>query len=889
MERSVQTKKKPPSFKRFLLIMVFILQGLSLAVVIFFLYGLLDDAMEHEYINQLSVQQAELRIYLSNRITHIQTRVREISANNNLKVSLLLGLHSKVSGIMESLYPAADGAYYYLRYAASGMYCPDLSLENNHLQQIGKWSETLDRNFNATSNPSQIVFSVPIFDKSKLLGHIVGLYDLSQDPQSYNLLKAFGHLELVRKNNQGYVDIYANRHYTTQIKTLNHFSMNNQLQNLTKNDPLLIPVKEFPSLYLMTTDIPLAEKRSFIVKRLALICIPLFLLTITVTFFILRKITSTLATLANNALSIAQNDEQTKLDEQHVRHAEFIYFTQAFNRVLGKMRRRSETLVQVNQSLQSEIKERSRMANALQKSEAQLRSLQSNIPIGLFRKTIDGQLVFVNPKCLEIFGYSKTEEMLALPMEQFFDSQDDYQNLIDAIEEKEEVQAMEIRFQRKDGTLIWCAIHLKRLVNKSSGGLYLDGAILDITDRKRVELEKQSLEMQLRQSQKMEAIGTLAGGIAHDFNNILAAIDGFSDLSLDDAPKDSLLYDNIKEIRIATQRATDLVKQILTFARQSDVEKRPIKFAIILKETIKLLRSTIPSNIDIQTELNTQKIIMADPTQLHQIIVNLCTNAGHSMRQKNGILKVHLKETSIRANSEKKFTNVMPGRYFMLSIIDNGHGMPKEVLDRIFDPYFTTKQQGEGTGMGLSVVQGIIHSMRGAIHVNSEVGKGSTFDVYLPVLEKQSQPREVFSGPLVGGTEHILFVDDEIAITQMGQQMLERLGYKVTVSNNSLEALDIIRNSPDLFDLVLSDMTMPKLTGDKFAKEVMSIRKDMPIILCTGYSDQIDQQRALSQGVHALLEKPIVKHELDSVIRSAIRNRNNATGIPKIRKARQPG
>ena len=300
------------------------------------------------------------------------------------------------------------------------------------------------------------------------------------------------------------------------------------------------------------------------------------------------------------------------------------------------------------------------------------------------------------------------------------------------------------------------------------------------------------------------------------------------------------------------------------------MEKRPVKFSAILQEAMNLLRSTIPSNIEIRNEIQTEKVILADPTQLHQIILNLCSNAAHAMESYNGLLSIYLRESVMEMGQPEKPANLMPGAYFDLCIRDTGHGMKPEIMERIFDPYFTTKNQGDGTGMGLSVVQGIINSMRGAVTVASAPTKGTTFHVYLPILEKQEQLKEEYNGPLERGTEHILLVDDEIALTHMGSQMLARLGYQVTVRNSSVEALALFQTAPERFDLVLSDITMPQMSGDSLAQEIMRIRPGTPVILCTGYSNQISHEQAKAKGIHGVLSKPIVKHELAASIRNVL-------------------
>ena len=865
--------KKHSSFRRFLFAAVLILQTLSLTVVIGYFYATLDQSMEREFYNHVNIQRTELNMYLSNRLNHLKYRVAEISANNNVKVSLLLGMASKAISTIDKLYPPENGAVFYISYHTGEIF-PHPGPKHSFLDKLEPWLAQQEQNHLVNGQSNTLVISAPIYSNEKFQGHAICVYRLADDPKAYQLIKAFGTLQLAEKRADNLSDIYAEKKWTLPEKIAENETSQNALGKIQFNSSTdLIQLQAFPSLYLRMSDKPLQLKRQQLIVRLIALCLPIFILTITVSCFIIHRMTASLKALAQNAQQIADSENQSDLDENRVKHKEFIYFTKAFNKVLSKVRAQTTALTQANNDLQAEILERTRIAEVLHEREAQLRSLQSNIPIGLCRITLDGKLISVNPKFVATFSYTTEQEMLEHSFDSLFDRRDDFPDIKKRLENEDVIKAFETQFRCKDGHVIWCALHLKKHHDQIADQIFLDGAIFDITDRKKIEIEKQKLEIQLRQTYKMEAIGTLAGGIAHDFNNILGAIDGFSELALEDAPEGSILYDNIKEINVATRRATDLVKQILTFARQTEVEKRPVKFSNILQETMNLLRSTIPANIEIRTEIHTQKLILADSTQLHQIIFNLCSNAAHAMKSCNGLLSTNLSELFIEMERPDKPANLMQGSYFDLCIQDTGHGMTREIVERIFDPYFTTKNQGDGTGMGLSVVQGIINSMRGAITVESVPDKGTTFHVYLPILEKQDQPKEEYNGPLKGGTEHILLVDDEIALTNMGGQMLRRLGYQVTTRNSSVEALALFQTVPKRFDLVLSDMAMPQMTGDKLAQEIMRIRPDTPVILCTGYSDQISQEQTKAKGIQDLIFKPLIKHELAVSIRNAFDNK----------------
>ncbi len=400
--------------------------------------------------------------------------------------------------------------------------------------------------------------------------------------------------------------------------------------------------------------------------------------------------------------------------------------------------------------------------------------------------------------------------------------------------------------------------------------------VADITDRKRGEEEREKLETRLRQAQKMEAIGTLAGGIAHDFNNILAALMGYTHLAKDCIASDSEPYAYLSEIDKASIRAKELVSQILAFSRQSDQEKSPLKIQLILKETLKLLRETIPATITLDHDINPDcRMVLADPTQLHQVIMNLCTNAYHAMREEHGTLTVRLDEIFIDAEAAAAHRDLGEGPYVRLTVSDTGHGMEEVTMAHIFDPYYTTKEVGDGTGLGLATVLGIVTEHGGAITVQSKPGEGATFEVFLPVLVQGEGGGEEVSrndtAPAARGKgEHILFVDDEASIVNLNETLLERLGYKVTPSTGSMEALEAFRANPGEFDIIISDMTMPRMTGLELATAVLAIRPDIPFLLCTGYSEAVSEEAALAAGIRDYVMKPVRSKDLATRIRRVL-------------------
>ncbi len=450
--------------------------------------------------------------------------------------------------------------------------------------------------------------------------------------------------------------------------------------------------------------------------------------------------------------------------------------------------------------------------------------------------------------------------------------------------------AMETRQRRKDGTLRDIIVNARAI--GIGGKTYLLTLFNDVTEQKRSEAERMQLERQLQQAQKMEAIGTLAGGIAHDFNNILGVIQGYGDLCMMDlAPSQENTRQNVESLLKAVERAKDLVSQILTFSRQSEDKPQSINLNYIVAEILKLLRATLPATIEICSSIpGEQLLIEAVPTHIHQVIMNLCTNALHAMKQKYGQLEIRLSsiliepgqepgplpETAADDQSEEDVvihtfnTDLPPGLYVQMTISDTGHGIAASVMERIFDPYFTTKEPGEGTGLGLSVVHGIVKRYGGSITVTSVLERGTVVNIRFPAVVEVGKPAYSPLESLPTGVETILLVDDERELLSANRQILERLHYNVVSASDSTEALGWFREDPQNFDLLLTDMTMPKMTGMELTREILKTRPDLPVILCTGFCEYIDAREVKELGIKEYLMKPVNRHNLATTVRRAL-------------------
>lgn len=421
----------------------------------------------------------------------------------------------------------------------------------------------------------------------------------------------------------------------------------------------------------------------------------------------------------------------------------------------------------------------------------------------------------------------------------------------------------DFRLIRKNGDLVYTHINVSCIRHEDKSIKYVIASVLDITARKRAEAEKEQLSLQLSQNQKMEAIGTLAGGIAHDFNNILSGIFGYSQLAIEHMGEVQKAEDDIQHIMKGASRAAELVQQILTFSRNQDYEKKYLSLSVVVKEVLKLIRSTIPTTIEIKEQINSHAGILADPTRIHQVIMNLCTNAYHAMSESGGELHVRLCDSTARVG------------YLELEISDTGHGMDDNTLNKIFEPYFTTKPREKGTGLGLALVHAIVEEHEGFIRVSSRVGKGTCFLVYFPIAErpKKRVDRRQGEDRLPFGKESVMFVDDEDGIRSLTRTYLEKYGYTVAAFENGVEAYEAFQENPGRYDLVITDMAMPKMNGREFTEKILNIRKDIPVIFCTGFSENFNEDQAKKMGIARYIQKPVKIKQLSFLVREVLDER----------------
>ncbi len=529
------------------------------------------------------------------------------------------------------------------------------------------------------------------------------------------------------------------------------------------------------------------------------------------------------------------------------------------------------------------ITEQHNARKALKKSEEKYRTILDSIEDAYYEVDLAGKITFFNNAALHMLGY--TAEELA---------EKNYRDLVHEKDKKtifetfnyvyrtgKPVKAFDWRLVKKDRAICHVETSIAPNLDKNNTILGFLGIMRDLTDRLEGEQRRRELESQLHQSQKLESIGTLAGGIAHDFNNILFPIIGYTEMTMEELPADSPLRDNLKKVMNSAARAKSMVQQILAFSRQrSDESGESVRIEPFIKEIIKLLRNTFPSTVEIQESIGKETGMVAiNLSSFHQVVMNLCTNALHAMEdQSSGKLDITVEPVRITKTDTANYQNLTTGEYVRIRIADTGDGISPENMEKIFEPYFTTKPQDKGTGLGLSVSYGIIKNAGGIITVDSTKGIGTQFDILLPVVGQEETVStdigDVFS-PLPTGKEYVLLVDDEHRIVELEKQMIESLGYMVFSRTSSIEALEAFKYDPHKFDIVVTDQTMPNMTGKELAKALIDIRPDIPVIICTGFSEKVTMEKIKSIGIKAFLTKPIPKADMALTLRRVLDEKNN--------------
>jgi PAS domain S-box-containing protein len=530
--------------------------------------------------------------------------------------------------------------------------------------------------------------------------------------------------------------------------------------------------------------------------------------------------------------------------------------------------------------LSEEIAERKKAEAEIIRSRERYKLLADNVKDTIWVLRVDDlSFTYMSPSVTHLLGYT-VDEMLNMKLDQILtpESMDYVRKLRDGIvasgrlvDDDTLTLTLELEHIRKDGTRVWAEVSTHAL-NNGAHPLRMIGVSRDITERKKAQIEKQALESRLAQAQKMESIGVLAGGIAHDFNNILMAILGYTQLARIYIPEDNTAaHEKLARIEKASNRAKGMVAQILAFSRQGSTTKLSVQMGPIVKEAMNLLKASLPSTISLAADFEDNvPSVMADPVQIHQVVINLCSNAAHAMETEGGECRISLSPYHL-TKEEASSLNLPSGLYARLSVSDTGQGMDRKILDKIFDPYFTTKEVGKGTGMGLAVVHGIITGCGGRIRVDSALGKGTRFDLLFPAAESPvKNPVDQEDVREIRGQERVLFVDDEKDIRDFAQECLGSLGFQVTTAEDGRAALDLVKAGQETIDIVVTDLTMPHMSGEQLAAEIHLIRPDLPVILCTGYNTYLPEHHADHSGITDILIKPVPGKDLAEAIRQAL-------------------
>lgn len=497
--------------------------------------------------------------------------------------------------------------------------------------------------------------------------------------------------------------------------------------------------------------------------------------------------------------------------------------------------------------------------------------IYDKVSVAILHGREDGKILNSNEQACKFYGYTKNE-LCNLTIFDIESSQSE-KEIMKKWDETHEgnVLTFETEHKHKDGTILPVEVTANSLVHE--GTKYSITFIKDISAKKQEEMQKAKVNEHLQHVQRLDSLGTLAGGIAHDFNNILSAIFGYTELTKLSCSDNEKVQHYLDQLHSASLRAKNLVQQILNFSRQSDSEMHPIDISRVVNEALNLIRATVPTTIEISKNVPSDLgVVVANETQLHQIMMNLCTNAFHAIGNESGSIDVDLTTTTISANDGINYPDLDPGDYLKLIITDSGSGIPAGIMPKIFDPYFTTKVPGEGTGLGLSTVHGIVKNHRGSIRVYSEQSRGTSFQIFLPLVESKPEETDYSAEQLPHGTETILFVDDEKLLLEIGKELLESLGYRVETRASSIDALEAFRVQPAKYDLVVSDMTMPKMSGEQLAVEIKAIKPNSPIILCTGFSTRLNSEKLMKIGIAKVLMKPVTMNELAVNVRLALDN-----------------
>jgi len=820
-------------FSTFLVRFLMVFEGVSLILVVGILYGVLSRTMTQEFESRLRMEGAEASMVLQDRINQLEAKLRELSLNNTVRVSLMLGVQGQLEEILASRFSPDDGARFLVWDAERSTFIPELP---GVLQPLSGFLEKAragrglrEVRFADLGSTPLSVSTAPIRRKSEVLGYAHLVYDISKDGRIWARLGTSAPRKLLFRHDSGPVDLQTGkRPPTVQWTERDDLNRADGGGVLLQGGTALVEIEAFPGIYLAASSSPLQRKKQELIRLLLGLCLIVFLGTILVGVVIGRKVNEPLEDLANQALEVAQEPASVFLRREEGRYLEFQKLAEAFNQVLVFL-------------LEAQEKLRRKARRELHASEDRYRKTFESAPYSIsISDKESGRFFQVNDAFSRLSGYTQEEAVGRTVGElDLIPDPDQRERFIRILGEEGEVNDFEIQYRTKDGRLLDTLLSARPL--DYGGESCVLAVVTDVTERKRAEAEKERLEQQLRHSQKMEAVGTLAGGIAHDFNNLLQAVQGYADLLLlKDGKEEVPGRAELSEISQAARRASELTHQLLTFSRKVESRLRPLDLNREIEQVHKLLERTIPKMIRIELDLREDlHTVFADPAQVEQAMMNVGLNARDAMPD-GGRLRVSTRNATLRPGDRGCPAELKPGDYVLISLSDTGGGMDPEIREHIFEPFYTTKESGKGTGLGLSMVYGIVKNHNGAVYCDSAPDKGTTFEIYFPAIRRERTEREVRARPekLVGGSETILVVDDEKPVRDLAVRVLQHVGYRVLEVPDGEAAISLYGEKCGSIDLVLLDLIMPGMGGERCMEEILRIDAEARILIASGFSMQ---------------------------------------------------
>ncbi len=856
-------------FSRFLVWTLVVFAGVSLTLILGILYGILSRTMTREFYNKLEGDQTQVSMLIKDRLSELETQIREMSLNNTVRVSLMLGVKSQLLETIKKQYPNSNGAFYWVQERKDPAFIPELPM--------GLWSLIPDIQRLSGTDSLRIIkfqklgysefftlFVNPIKRKNDRLGTACILHRLTRDKLFWDRIKAHVPGRL----------LIQNKGYLSNLRTCEAKPFPKELLNTMADkrelpwidilpEESLVPLKDFPGIFFAASSVPLREKKTSLIITLAVLCAAVFSLTLLVSFLISRRVSEPLESISNQALEIAQEPSHLFLQEKNIKYVEFQKLVQAFNQVLMSLL-----------EAQEELKKRAR--KELDASEERYRRTLEAAPDTIVLATIeDGRFLEVNEAFCTMLGYSREQALGSNPFDMnLYVNPADRERLIKSLKDKGEANGLEIQYRRRDGTIVDTLL--------SSRTIRLDeedcmiSVVSDITDIKRANEEKARLENKLRQSQKMEAIGALAGGVAHDLNNILSGIVSYPELLLLDLPKDSPLIKPIQTIQESGQKAATIVQDLLTLARRGVAVTEVVNLNHIISDYLKSPEhenlESYHLEVQVETDLETDLInIIGSPVHLSKTVMNLVSNAAEAMPD-GGTIFIRTENRYVD-RPIRGYNDVKENDYAVLSISDTGIGVSQDDLTRIFEPFYTKKVMGRsGTGLGMAVVWGTVKDHKGYIDIQSIEGEGTTFTLYFPVTRKElASDKSLLSiEDYLGKGESILVIDDVRGQREIASGMLGKLGYFVTSVSSGEEAVEYLKTKSA--DLLILDMIMdPGMDGLETFKRILDMHPEQKAIIASGYSETERVKEAQRLGAGEYIKKPYTLEKIGLAVKKKLK------------------